>query len=230
MFIEESIWISKILKQADLRENQSVLDLGSSTESFRCLDQPFIDYHIFRPLRNKGIRVIHVDSKKSEGVDIVCDLSSVDSEEIIRQMKPSDVVICANFLEHVVDRNLVLARVKMLTKAGGLIIITVPYRYRYHEDPIDTLYRPSNIELEELFAGENYQKIASEILEVQAEPDIIPAPKKSLFVRFLRRIQRAFRWDYKSEQPNVILNQVSVLAMRKPVDDSPLTRATGSEA
>lgn len=63
MFLEEAIWIKNVLSGLDLRKGQSVLDIGSATEKYRCLAQPFIDYYIFRPLREKGIRAIHVDKK-----------------------------------------------------------------------------------------------------------------------------------------------------------------------
>ena len=43
MFVEESIWIRGGLEKADLRAGMTLLDVGSSTERFRRLDQPFID-------------------------------------------------------------------------------------------------------------------------------------------------------------------------------------------
>ena len=41
----------------------------------------------------------------------------------------------------------------MLLPRGGLAFVTVPFSYPYHRDPIDTMYRPSPVELSLLFDG-----------------------------------------------------------------------------
>lgn len=212
MFLEEAIWIRDLLEGLDLKKGQTVLDIGSSSEKYRCLDQPFIDYYI-RPLRKLDLEIVHMDSRYDKGVDIVCDLDSLDSETILKGIEPADVILCTNLLEHVRNRDLVIKRIQKLIKYGGVIIISVPYVYRKHPDPIDTMYRPSNTELEVLFTQDEYTKIASEIIEVDKEPTIIP---KHLFIRILNRIIKILHFRPISKlQPTVIKNKVSVLAVKK---------------
>ena len=126
MFVEESIWIRGGLEKADLREGMTLLDVGSSTERFRRLHQPFIDYEIFRPLRRRGVRIVHVDARRDEGVDVVCNLADPATEPEAAGLEPAHAVLASNLLEHVLDRDLVLTRIKRLTRPGGIIVVTVP--------------------------------------------------------------------------------------------------------
>jgi SAM-dependent methyltransferase len=126
MFVEESVWIRGGLEKADLREGMTLLDVGSSTERFRRLHQPFIDYEIFLPLRRRGVRIVHVDARRDEGVDVVCNLADPATEPEAAGLEPAHAVLAANLLEHVLDRDLVLTRIKRLTRPGGIIVVTVP--------------------------------------------------------------------------------------------------------
>ena len=60
MFLEESLWIRDVLTDLNLHKGQTVVDLGSLNEEYHCLTQPYIDYHIFRPLRKNGVEIIHI--------------------------------------------------------------------------------------------------------------------------------------------------------------------------
>jgi SAM-dependent methyltransferase len=166
MLIEEARWLQEKLRDLAPGEGTTLLDIGSSTEYFRRMDQPYIDYYIFRPLRQAGVKIVHVDSRSGEGVDLVADISDRASEATIAQIPPGDIVLCSNMLEHVLDRDLVARRLERLTKPGGSLIVTVPHVYHYHEDPIDTMFRPTNHELEALFSRELFSVTASEILDV----------------------------------------------------------------
>src|SRR5205085_4736707 len=59
---------------------------------------------------------------------------------------------------HVTDRQIVCAAIWSLLPPGGFLILTVPYRFPYHEDPIDTMFRPSVEELAQLFPGTAIQQ------------------------------------------------------------------------
>jgi len=212
MFIEEAIWIKNILDSEVLKEGRYVLDIGSSTEKYRRLEQPFIDYYVYLPLRRKNLRIIHIDAQADEGVDVVCDLASKDEASKFKKIPKGDVVICSNLLEHLLDRNIVLERIISLANPGGIIILTVPYKFRYHKDPIDTMYRPSNRELEMLFDLNKFKNVASEIIEVKLSPEFI---KRNIVIRVLNRIFKTFNVTIKSLKAKVVLNQVSVVAVRK---------------
>jgi len=149
MFEEESIWIKNKIGEI-VRENpgkiNSVLDIGSSTLKFRTLTQPCIDKNIFAPLREKGKKINYLDIKKDEGVDIVCSIDNIG-----KIGTEFDLVICANLLEHVLDVGKTVSNLKLLVRDGGYLLVTVPHRYFYHPDPIDTMYRPDNKSLEKIF-------------------------------------------------------------------------------
>jgi hypothetical protein len=53
----------------------------------------------------------------------------------------------------VTDRPLLAKICREIVSPGGYIIISVPYSYPYHADPIDTYFRPSPAELASLFPG-----------------------------------------------------------------------------
>ena len=53
-----------------------------------------------------------------------------------------------------------------LVPAGGILVITVPYSYPYHPDPIDTLYRPSAEELCALFPG--YEVLYAQLIRSES--------------------------------------------------------------
>jgi len=211
MFVEESIWIRGGLEKAGLREGMTLLDVGSSTERFRRLHQPFIDYEIFRPLRRLGVRIVHVDARRDEGVDVVCNLADPATEPEAAGLEPAHAVLASNLLEHVLDRDLVLTRIKRLTRPGGIIVVTVPNLFRFHEDPIDTMYRPTNGELEALFPEDHFEILQSCIFEVEEEKTFLPLP---LFPRLVDGICR----ELGRRQPfelRIVRNKVAAVIVRK---------------
>ncbi len=133
-----------MLERAPLGPGKTVLDVGSSTLAFRTEVQPHIDEHVFKPLRERQLRIQHLDAKADAGVDIVADVTLEGVEGCY------DLVICTNLLEHVVDRTLVVGNLKRLVAPGGLLLLTVPRRYPIHHDPIDTGFRPTTRGLVEL--------------------------------------------------------------------------------
>ena len=147
MMFEEAEWISKYIKIliSNKHKIKSVIDIGSSTLEYRTKIQPYIDKLIFSPLRKKKIPIYHLDKKRGEGVDIVCSTDKLSSLN-----KKFSLVICSNLLEHVKNPDKVIHDINNLVEEGGFMILTVPFKYRYHADPIDTFFRPSPEELESL--------------------------------------------------------------------------------
>lgn len=148
MFKEESLYIRACLcKLLEKSKIVSVLDVGSSTLNFRKKIQPFIEENIFSFLSLKGCQVYHLDVKAGEGIDIVLDVTELSTFNM-----SFDLVICANLLEHVVDIKKTVIGLAKVTKNGGYLIVTAPYKYIYHPDPIDNFFRPTEKNLEKLFA------------------------------------------------------------------------------
>jgi SAM-dependent methyltransferase len=143
---QEAAWIRERIAALELGPEANVIDVGSSTEWFRTVYQPYIGYELFSPLAKRAVNIIHVDAKSDEGVDVLADVTKPDRlpDHLVAS---GDLVLCANLLEHVTDRAAVLSNLHALTKPGGRMIMTVPHRYPYHPDPIDTGFRPSPPEL-----------------------------------------------------------------------------------
>lgn len=127
-----------------------VLNVGSSSGEFRTVVQPWIDQYLFAPARARGIQLVHQDLFPASGVDIAGDLLS---EECQARVAKLDVfgVVCSSVLEHVTDRPAFVASLTRLLPPGGRALITVPYHFPYHPDPIDTLFRPEPAALRALF-------------------------------------------------------------------------------
>lgn len=180
VLVEESCWIKRKLQTISDIENidiKNVVDIGSSTLKFRTIKRPFIEKNVYKPLIEKGIKVVHIDNKKEEGVDIVCDISS-DRHSIDQKF---DIAICTNLLEHVKFLDTTVDNISNMVNDDGYLIITVPYIYPYHPDPIDNMQRFSIENLEALF--KNFDIIFAEILNID----------KTLSNRFLIGIYSTMR-------------------------------------
>lgn len=127
-----------------------VLNIGSSSAEFRTQVQPWIEKSIFAPARARGLRVVHQDLFPAPGVEIAGDLLSSECQA---QLAKLDVfgVICSSVLEHVTDRPAFADAIVRLLPPGGRALISVPNRFPYHPDPIDTLFRPDCDSLHALF-------------------------------------------------------------------------------
>jgi hypothetical protein len=126
------------------------LNVGSSTEHFRKVAQPHIDRYIFGPLASRGVEVVHTDLKVAEGVDIAGSIYSSDIIGKIAACRPQ-LILCCNMFEHVEDRPTLAAALGALVPVNGRLIVTVPYSYPFHPDPIDTYFRPGPEAIAEMF-------------------------------------------------------------------------------
>lgn len=218
MFKEEALWISNLLKLKNLTPESLILDVGSSTEEYRSLDQPFIDYYIFKPLRERGCKVVHADAQVGKGIDWVFDFTTLASHEraLGQHRGRYDVVICANLLEHVENRSVVLKHLKDLSARQGLLILTVPNHYRYHAHPIDTMYRPSLEDLEGLFDAREFSLVASSLIEVQAEPTAVPLRlRQRLRNKLFRRLNQWTGIGLPLVPTILIKNRVACIAVKR---------------
>lgn len=190
MLETEARRIRDILSGLPLAKGCVVVDIGSSTEEFRCLSQPYIDYHVFRPLRKRGAMVVHVDAKADNGVDVVFDITAAGHGGAIDGIPKGDVVLCTGLLEHVSDREVVVKRLEKMVKDGGWLIVSAPLICEYHLDPIDTMFRPTASELKSLFADDSCETLYAEMLESDNRRVSIMDARKVRGRRFLNKILR----------------------------------------
>lgn len=152
MLIEEAKFIGKNIHQLIPEDIFPLCNLGSSDESLTKNRQPWIDEYIFKPARDKGNKIINIDIKNSEGVDLVGDVTNPNFMKKLKEIGFKSV-ICSNLLEHVNEksrREICESLVELIPK-GGYLFISGPYKFPYHPDPIDTMYRPNIEEMAGLF-------------------------------------------------------------------------------
>lgn len=150
MFREESIWIRHALqKLKPVAGAADVANIGSSTAHFRQVIQPHIHSNIIDSLQKSGWNIFNVDVKSEDGVDLVADVTSPVFAGPFKDRFA--ITICTNLLEHVEDIPLVVKNLVDITKSEGHILITVPYKYKLHYDPIDNGFRPTPQEIVNLF-------------------------------------------------------------------------------
>lgn len=150
MLQREAQKIGEVLNRLPPDQVSPLVNLGSSTREFRQSRQPYIERFIFAPLDLRGVRAVHADLKHDDGVDIVGDVYDPSFQRRVKAIEPR-LILCCNMLEHVVDRPRFAAACGSLLPPGGHLLLSVPYSFPYHMDPIDTLYRPSPTELSALF-------------------------------------------------------------------------------
>jgi SAM-dependent methyltransferase len=164
MFAEESLWISTVYDKLDADKVRTAGNIGSSSLDFRINVQPHIHKHVIKPLMDKGVRVVNIDLKKETGVDIVADITKPSfGREFESQF---DLLLCTNLLEHVTDVKLVVKNLVDAITNRGYILITVPYKYKLHFDPIDNGFRPKPSEIAHLFVGVSNSIIDSAIISI----------------------------------------------------------------
>jgi SAM-dependent methyltransferase len=151
LHVLEAQWLEQHLARLPDAALFPLLNVGSSTLKYRTVDQPHVDAHVLAPLRKRG-RIIHLDLKPDEGVDVVGNLVDPAFLASLKGLGVRSLMI-SNLLHHLVDRGPLIRSVLELVQPGGFIIVTGPYRYPRHYDPIDTMYRPTPRELADLFPG-----------------------------------------------------------------------------
>jgi hypothetical protein len=152
MFETEARWLAAELERFEPERLSPLLNLGSSTKIFREQIQPWTEESLFRPLRARGVEIVHVDVRDEPGVDLRADLTEPTDVPRLRALAPR-ALLCCNLLEHVTQPERLARHCLDILPRGGLAFVTVPFSYPYHRDPIDTLYRPDPTELSELFVG-----------------------------------------------------------------------------
>ena len=168
MHKNEAAWLFEKLRKVPSEALSPTLNIGSSTQEFRQKRQPWIHESLIGPLENRGVRIIHSDIKDGVGIDVRADI--LDDEDLNNLMSlGAKCVLCCNMMEHVLSPQSLARKCWELVATGGYIVVTVPYSYPHHRDPIDTMFRPTPAEISTLFT--NIEVIEKEIIEVGSYRD-----------------------------------------------------------
>jgi len=185
----ESYLLGSMLK------NHTVRIAPKTCVNFGCGDvvklkgrSPHIEKNVFSLLESRGCRVVHSDFQKYSGVEVVCDLTNLKSLQFVEELPAPKIILLSNVLEHIPKAYLkkVVSNLQSIMSKGDHLIVTVPYRYPYHPDPIDNLFRPSSEELSNLF-GNNFDWLEMKQFDIGSYQDEFSKMSlKKRLGRFLR--------------------------------------------
>lgn len=151
MLFEESIWINTQLRPIVHSDFFPSLNIGSSTARFRKEVQSHIHENIFRALEEQG-KVVHLDVKEDEGVDICGDLNDPGFVESLKNYRFRSV-FCNNLMMHLEEpaRLALAAAIMEILQSSGYLVISTSHVFPYTPDPYDSYFRPGISELHALF-------------------------------------------------------------------------------
>jgi len=218
----EARWIAARLAAIPDDELFPLLNVGSSTHEFRTRTQPYVDDTIFAPLRARGGAVVHLDVKRDPGVDLVGDLADPAFLDELAAMRFKSVLIC-NLFEHVAERAPICEAILHIVAPGGYVIVTGPHDYPYHEDPIDTMFRPTVDEMAAHFP--DTRVVAGAILDAGNWRQWDPAERGGqtlarAVLRLLMPFYRPAKWRGLARQAPYLFKHASafgVVLQRAPV-------------
>ena len=214
----ESEWIGQHLSTMPDDALFPLLNVGSSKLEFRTRVQSYIEQNIFGPLRARSDSVYHLDIKSGPGVDIVGDLLDPAFLKQIARMQIRSAMI-SNLFEHVLLRQQICDVMMKILPPSGYLFISGPYKYPYHADPIDTMFRPSIEEMHAHFPGTSI--IDSAIIDSgnwrQWDVAERGRPLGRTIVRLLIPFYRPKKWWELARQAPYIFKHISafVLVLRK---------------
>lgn len=162
MLVEESIWIRQIIELGFDFQGLIIVNLGSSTAHFREVVQPHIYENILFPVISNGGIFLNQDLKASQGVDLPGDIFDESVQAVLAEYQ-ADLLICSNMLEHLEDPSRFIRALSEIMDRGSSIIVTVPFIYPYHPDPIDNYLRPSPTDLADMF--DDFEVIQSAVVK-----------------------------------------------------------------
>jgi SAM-dependent methyltransferase len=213
-------WLGRTFAQLSKEDLSPLLNLGSSSQRFRTVEQPYIHGLVFAPLEGRGVRVVHSDLKVAPGVDVSGDIFD-DADFAKLKAVGARAVVCTHMYEHVRDRDELTRRLLELLPEGGRFFVTVPSSYHEHQDPIDTMFRPSPDELAAMFA--EHEVLRAEELEGETYWAQVRRRPVTLFFRHFTRFFVPFlgwhAWQRSMRKLYWLVNpyKVSVVSGRKAV-------------
>lgn len=150
MRTEEAEVIGAIL--AEYSDLSPMVELGAESADFRAKRKPHIERAVHGPLARRGIRPVTSDLVDGPGIDISGDIFDPGVQDQLKAVGAKSLM-CFNILEHVKDPKGFAEICNEIVKPGGVVFVSVPYKYPFHANPIDTMFRPTPEEIAALFPG-----------------------------------------------------------------------------
>lgn len=149
MLIKESIWLKREIEKLGITKGDKILNFGSQSDNFYKY-QPQILENIIKPTKNLGGIIINYDLFPGKGVDIY---GNIFDDNVFTKLKEYKFkyIYLFNVLEHVEQKEELCLRIQKLLDLNGIILVSVPYSYPIHYDPIDNEFRPIPDEVYKLF-------------------------------------------------------------------------------
>lgn len=219
MRIEEAEWIARSLERFTTAELDPLLEIGSSTRTYRTIQRPYIEALVHRPLRERGVRIVCTDIKPDDGVDISGDIYDPVTLENLRAVR-ARAVMCSNILQHVSDPRDFARRCGEVLEPGGLMLISMPQSYPYHVDPIDNGFRADPKTLASLFPEYEVCAAASVSSMTFGQELARKGPRGALktMVKALAPFHGMARWKARAHRFLWLWRpyRISVVILRKP--------------
>jgi SAM-dependent methyltransferase len=217
MFANEAKWIMEQISSIPLSERYPILNIGSNTLLSRKKGSPSVFELLFSRLESEG-KVIHTDIQTGEGIDISGDLTDNAFVEKLKELQPS-LILCNNLLEHIENPQRICDSILKIAPKGSYILLSVPYRYPYHYDPIDTMFRPSPEELHKMFPGTT-AIVSAKVSCTRRYFDKLKNDKRLAAIIFIRSFLPFYKptmwWNTVSYLPNMFRKfQVSCILLKK---------------
>jgi hypothetical protein len=215
----EARWIREQLARLSDEQLFPLVDIGSSTRTFRTAVQPYIDAEVFAPLRARGGPIWHVDRKADEGVDFSGDVLEASFRERLRGLAPRTIT-AFNLIMHVLDPHAFARALVELVPPGGWLVVTGPVRLPRTPDPIDNGFRATPEEAAALFPG--LEVVASATLDAGNWRQWRVAERGRSLTRTLLRLctpfYRPIEWWNVAHQVPYLLRHLRTfgLVLRKP--------------
>ena len=164
MFVEEAQWLGRELARLALPPDARVINVASSTEHYRTVEQPHVEREVLAPLRERGALITHLDIKEDPGVDLVLDLNA-PGLDLRSEIGGFDMVLATGLIEHLDQEQAerICSQLVQVAEPGGYIVVSTPESYRRTMDPVDPGLRPTPADLMRLLQG------GGEVEEVAAE-------------------------------------------------------------
>lgn len=147
MFSKESLWIQEQIHSLHLEKGSTVLDIGSSSPTYRDQKQPHIG-KLYEWLMDKGFVLYTLDIDPATHASFVVNIAGTD----VPKIGPFDLVLATNILEHIEPQQLDQAINNITTLVSRNLLVTCPNFYPWHFQPIDNGLRPTAEELSVLFS------------------------------------------------------------------------------